>query len=299
MLPGLRIGLRVDVDTYRGTRIGAPNLSRLLAARGIRATFFFSVGPDNMGRHLRRLWRPSFLWKMLRSGAPGLYGWDILLRGTLWPGPLIGERTAGVIRSVADDGHETGFHAWDHHAWQTHVDSWNGERIFRELEEGVRVLTAILGRAPTCSAAPAWRVNDRVLREKRRFPFEFNSDCRGRSVFLPALAVGEGGPAQLQVPVTLPTYDELVGTGGITPAGYYRRLPELLDRDGLNVLAIHAEVEGIGRQAEFADYLDSAAKDGFAFVSLGTLAAESPNPPECPIERAEIPGRQGWVSRQA
>ena len=45
-----RIALKIDVNTYKGTRAGAPALADLLQRHGAQATFFFSLGPDQSGR---------------------------------------------------------------------------------------------------------------------------------------------------------------------------------------------------------------------------------------------------------
>ena len=187
----MNIGLRVDVDTYRGTRDGVPSLVQLLSEEEIRATFFFSVGPDNMGRHLWRLLKPKFLVKMIRSRATSLYGWSILLCGTFGPGPKI-VKLAPVIREAAKEGHEIGLHAWDHYSWQNKIGRTNRLFIKNHLQKGYEALEAILGAPITCSAAPAWKCDETVLIEKEKFPFAFNSDCRGSSVFCP-MVEGRGG----------------------------------------------------------------------------------------------------------
>jgi undecaprenyl phosphate-alpha-L-ara4FN deformylase len=293
----MKIGLRIDVDTLRGTRLGVPALCRVLADHPIKGTFYFSVGPDNMGRHLWRLLRPTFLWKMLRTKAASLYGWDILFKGTFWPGPVIGKKCGDIIRSTADAGHEIGLHAWDHHAWQAHIDTMDAAAIHRSLSRGVDLLTQIMGRPPTCSAVPGWKCTDAVLKAKSAFSFEHNSDCRGESVFYPIV---DGKPLpQPQLPVTLPTYDEVIGRHGITNDNYNDHILSLLNPNKLNVLTIHAEVEGILCRQMFAEFLQKALAKGCAFVPLGTLARESPQIPPGKIIPKEIPGREGWVAYQA
>lgn len=292
----MKLGLRIDVDTYRGTKLGVPGLCDVLAKHGMQGTFFFSVGPDNMGRHLWRLLKPAFLLKMLRSNAASLYGWDILLRGTFFPGPIIGEKCAAEIKRAANEGHEIGLHAWDHHAWQAKIDSMDANAIFQHLAKGVELLADICGTAPTCSAAPGWKCNDAVLLQKEKFAFAYNSDCRGDRAFMPV--VDGVRLQQPQVPVTLPTYDEVIGRDGITNENYNDHILSLVKPGQLNVLTIHAEVEGIVCRDLFDDFLAKAEQRGITVVPTVQLLDEATSLPEDQIVARTLPGREGWIAFQ-
>jgi len=292
----MKIGLRIDVDTFRGTRYGVPRLCRLLARHQVRGSFFFSVGPDNMGRHLWRLIRPAFLLKMLRTKAQSLYGWDILLRGTLWPGPVIGRKLAPVIVSVFKAGHEVGLHAWDHHQWQRNIEGMTADAVYNNIQKGMALLAEVIGRPPTSSAAPAWKCNDRVLQEKMRFPFTYNSDCRGSDIFYPVV---RGKPLfQPQIPVTLPTYDEVIGRSGVSDQNYNDSLISRMRPEGLNVLTVHAEVEGLICLELFDRFLRAIAAMEGRVVPLGELLRDSHGIKNAPMVQRDIPGREGWVSCQ-
>ncbi|MDF7799470.1 4-deoxy-4-formamido-L-arabinose-phosphoundecaprenol deformylase [Pontiellaceae bacterium B1224] len=292
----MKLGLRIDVDTYRGTRLGVPGLCDVLAKHGVKGSFFFSVGPDNMGRHLWRLLKPAFLIKMLRSNAASLYGWDILQRGTFFPGPIIGKKWATEIKRAADEGHEIGLHAWDHHAWQAKIDKMSADDIFQHLEKGVKLLTEICGKAPTCSATPGWKTTDEVLLQKERFPFQYNSDCRGSSLFMPT--VNGRRLKQPQVPVNIPTYDEIIGRDGITNDNFNEHILSLIKPDQLNILTIHAEVEGIVCSDLFDDFLTKAAERDIEIVPCGTLFQSLEDLPTDAIVQRDLPGREGWIGAQ-
>lgn len=292
MLP---VGLRVDVDTFRGTRDGVPVLVKTFDDFNIKASFFFSVGPDNMGRHLWRLLKPAFLLKMLRSNAASLYGWDILLRGTLWPGPSIGKRLRDVIRSTEQHGHEIGLHAWDHHRWQSKMETMNRNEIRNDIQQGVEFLNSILENSIGCSAVPGWKCNDDVLLEKNAFWFKYGSDCRGHNIFRPQIGKTD---CTIQIPVTLPTYDEVIGLNGIKDSSYNDYLLSLIKPDQLNVLTIHAEAEGIGKNILFREFLKKAKQRNIQFYPLGELLPKNKNIPEGQIKYQTIEGREGRVSIQ-
>lgn len=289
------LGLRVDVDTFRGTRDGVPRLLEILAARGVTATFFFTMGPDNMGRHLWRLARPRFLAKMIRSRAASLYGWDILLAGTCWPGRKIGTALGGVLRDTEKARHEVGLHAWDHHRWQVAAKRLTPKELRAELERGVDAFAAALGRRPDCSAAAGWICNDRVLEVKQALGFRYNSDCRGLRIFVPVAGGREFAP---QIPTTLPTYDEVLGRNGVTEASYNNRLIEQIRPGELNVLTIHAEVEGIRCAALFDAFLAECAARGIRIVPLRSLLDPAARYERAELEQAPIPGRDGDVCWQ-
>ncbi len=233
---------------------------------------------------------------MLRSNAVDLYGWSILFKGTFWPGPLIGRKLEDTIAETAETGHEVGLYAWDHHQWQTHVDEADGHGVRRMIDEGMQEFMRITGKAPACSAAPGWKCTDTVLREKARYSFTYNSDCRGAYIFRPA--VDGRGLEQPQVPLTLPTYDEVIGRDGITNDNYNDRILGMILPGQLNVLTIYTEVEGIAYAHMFDDFLRAAKERGVSFVPWKYCARKAKSGRLRPSSRDRFPGAEVcWPSK--
>ena len=131
------LALKVDVDTWRGTREGVPRLVELFRRHGAGATFLWSLGPDHTGRAIRRVLRPGFFGKVKRTSVVSHYGVRTLLNGTLLPGPDIGARGARIMRGVRDQGYECGIHCFDHVRWQDGVMHHDARWTAREMDKAV------------------------------------------------------------------------------------------------------------------------------------------------------------------
>lgn len=293
-----RIALKVDVDTWRGTREGVPALVALLRREHANASFLFSLGPDHTGRAIRRALRPGFFRKVARTSVVEHYGWRTLMYGTLLPGPDIGRREAATLRAVRDAGFEVGVHCWDHVRWQDGVaeadPAWTEHQMVRALERFVD----LFGMPPRVHGAAGWQMNDAAYRLEAQLGFEVVSDTRGSGPFVPVDAQGRVlGPPQL--PTTLPTLDELIGRDGIEVANVDQHLLAMtLRAEQDQVYTLHAELEGMRLMPVFQRLLRGWRAQGHALVTLGALRAalDDATVPRRRPARGELPGRSGLVA---
>jgi undecaprenyl phosphate-alpha-L-ara4FN deformylase len=294
----VRIALKVDVDTYRGTLEGVPALARLFDRCGVKATFLFSVGPDHTGRALRRVWRPSFLSKVKRTSVVSHYGLKTLMYGTLLPGPHIGRRAGHIMREVAEAGHEVGIHCYDHIEWQDFVARKDADWTRRQMERARDAFAAALGTQAEVIGAAGWQINSHALALEEEFGFRYASDVRGESVFFPVM---DGVESRCpQIPTTLPTLDELIGRGGIDESNGHDTVFEA-SRHALpngHIYTLHAELEGMKMLPTMERLLELWGNAG---DDIGTLRAtydtlDLDQLDRRPVVWGEVPGRSGRLA---
>jgi len=294
----LNLALKIDVDTERGTRIGVPQLSALLKKLNIPATFFFSLGPDNTGRALKRVFRRGFFAKVSRTSVVSTYGIRTLLNGILLPGPHIGKKHAKLIAATKAAGFSVGIHCYDHVFWQDNVHRLSVEKIAREFEKACTVFESIFHIKAQAAAAPGWQANAKTFAVYDAADLLYASDCRGKEPFFPY--IDDKVFNTLQIPTTLPTLDELLGLPEYPLeriADYYL---SLLQINKPNVLTIHAELEGMKYLSWFESFLLQLKQRMVAFYDLETLANQClQNKNQIPVRnvtRGAISGRSGTLA---
>ncbi|HEV7611179.1 MAG TPA: polysaccharide deacetylase family protein [Steroidobacteraceae bacterium] len=306
MLESSRIGLKVDVDTLRGTREGVPRLMKLFRKLGVDATFYFSVGPDNTGRAMRRVFRKGFAQKVARTSVLKHYGLKTLLYGVLLPGPDIGRGAGSIMRSVHDAGFEVGLHTYDHVRWQDYVARATPAWTRAEFERGLKAFEQVFGFLPQSHAAAGWQINGHGLELEQEYGLRYASDTRGGPPFFPML--GEVVSVCPQLPTTLPTFDEMLGVDGVDEStiaeALFRRSAAAADvplADNLQVFTLHAELEGMLLLDAFESLLVKWRQSGALMTRMAKiheLAMSRPLPVRA-VVMGEVAGRSGLLAVSA
>jgi peptidoglycan/xylan/chitin deacetylase (PgdA/CDA1 family) len=229
------------------------------------------------------------------------YGLRTLLNGTLLPAPHIGRRNAAVMRSVRAAGFEVGIHCYNHYRWQDYVQRMPVAEIRREFTAARDEFRRIFGQEAATAGAAGWQSNARSREVYDEAGLLYASDARGAFPFFPRI---DGRVFRtLEIPSTLPTFDELMGRPEYPDAAIVPHYLSLLRADRPNVFTLHAEIEGMGRRALFRQLLQACRAQGVEFIRLDDLArellADPARIPICDQLPAEIDGRSGFVATQA
>ena len=289
----MKLAIKVDVDTYRGTRDGVPRLVRLLQLHQVGATFLFSLGPDHTGRAIKRVFRPGFFSKVQRTSVVKHYGLRTLMYGTLLAGPDIGRRCADEMRAVRAAGFEVGVHCWDHVRWQDNVTQKDADWTEREMQRAFSRFKEVFGSDCSIHGAAGWQLN-RYAAWFEEQHCTYASDTRGTAPFWPLWdGVAIGCP---QLPTTLPTLDELIGIES-DPAA---RILELTKEKKDHVFTAHAELEGGDCHAIFDRLLAGWRDQGYEICSLKMLyeSLDLASLPKNEVVPGEVPGRSGTLALQ-
>ena len=296
-----RLALKVDVDTDRGTREGVPHLVSDCQEFRAPACFLFSLGPDQTGRAITRVLRPGFFQKVSRTSVVELYGVRTLLNGTLLPAPHIGQRNGHVMRAVREAGFEVGIHCYNHYRWQDFLDRMRPEEVWAEFGAARSEYRRIFGGEAHTAGAAGWQSNERSRAAYDDAGLLYASDTRGAFPFFPRI----GGRVfrTLEIPSTLPTFDELLGRPEYPDDAIADHYLSLLSEERVNVFTLHAEIEGMGKRSLFRELLRACKRAKVEFVRLDEYAREllvnRAAIPVCDQVMAAIDGRSGLVATQS
>lgn len=197
---------------------------------------------------------------------------------------------------------EMGIHCYDHIRWQDNLFSMSRKEVFHEFQKAYDIFTEIFSEKALTAGSAGWQANAFSLEAYDNANLLYGSDTRGTSPFIPQ--IDNTIYKTPQIPSTLPTLDELLGREEYP---YEKLIPHylsLIKPNQLNVLTIHAELEGM-RHFDWFKQLIIKIKETYPdlqFVRLDRIAKnlhENLNHlPICRLEQGEIDGRSGTLALQ-
>jgi undecaprenyl phosphate-alpha-L-ara4FN deformylase len=266
----MKLGIKVDVTTKRGARIGVPQLMALFIKHQVRATFFFALGPD-------RAWGRSWL-----------------------PGREIGRRAIAVMREARDSGFEVGICSYDPLRWMERAEEADEAWTRQEIGRACDAFLLLMDTPAQSHAAAGWRMNRHAYRLTQRFAFRYGSDTRGICPFMPV----RNAEVILcpQLPTTLPSLVEIMADQHVGPDQAVERIlgaSDTLPETG-HIYTACAEREGMRYAAAFERLLTGWRTQGYAPCALEEFLTDMnlARLPRHSVLDSTVPGRSHTVAVQ-
>lgn len=224
----MRIAIKVEVSSLKGAETGVPNLLRLFAEHNVKASFFFNTTESTSKSPLKRAWSRT----------------KSLVARPARPQTQL-ESISQALLSTIEAGHEVGLCAHDCIEWEQKAAFANADWTRHQLALASETFEKIVGHAPRLFAATNCQINPHLIALEEKQGFLFASDTRGRYPFYPVLQnVHSRCP---QIPVTLPTINEMLSQDDVTPGNVHEYLYAESRRvlPAGHVYMLRAELEGV------------------------------------------------------
>lgn len=172
------------------------------------------------------------------------------------------------------------------------------------FKKAVKEFQRVFMAQPETAGTAGWQANADSLRAYDEARLLYGSDVRGTTPFIPR--VGNHVFKTLQIPTTLPTLDELMGRPEYPFENLIAHYHQLLKADELNVLTIHAELEGMRYLSWFREFLQSLKTHSTSTIEVvrldrfaQQLLANRSSIPVCDMIQGTVDGRSGTLAVQA
>ena len=171
----------------------------------------------------------------------------------------------------------------------------------REMDKAFKAFTEAVQMTPQTIGAAGWQLNRHVIALEEQMGFNYASDVRGHEPFFPTM---EGVRSNcIQLPTTLPTLDEIIGSDGIDSSNCWQTILEKSQQKlpHGHVYTLHAELEGMKLMPVMEKLLEQWSESGFEFITLKQLygSLDQSTLPKQEIQWGEIDGRSGFLAIQA
>ena len=184
--------------------------------------------------------------------------------------------------------------------WQDRVARADADWTRREFVRALEAFEGVFATPARAHAAAGWQINAQVLDLEHEFALQYASDCRGTEPFWPTMAGVQG--RCLQLPTTLPTFDELIGVEGRDAQGAAEEILRL-SRTGVtdtHVFTLHAELEGQKLFPQFEFLLQRWRAAGMGLSSLHDYhhVLDGAGIGRGELAWGTVPGRSGTLATQ-